>query len=223
MENLGLYLLILIIPLLAQIYVSVTYKKYLSIDSKSKANGYDIAKKILNNNDLKDMYIVETKGKMSDHYDSARKTIRLSTEVYKESSIASIAIAAHESAHAIQDKEGYTFMKVRSLIFPIVNIGTKIAYAILFIGLILSSLDLIWLAIAFVSLGLIFQLVTLPVEFNASRRAKEEISKYNIVSAEELEGVNKMLNAAALTYVAGVLASALEILRLILIFTSEND
>ena len=143
MENLGLYLLILIIPLVAQIYVSVSYRKYHGIDTFGKNSGYDVARKILDNNGLKDMYIVETKGTMNDHYDSARKIIRLSSEVYKGKSIASIAIAAHECGHAIQDKDNYSFMKIRSFIFPIVNLGTKTAYFILFLGLILSSLNLI--------------------------------------------------------------------------------
>ena len=223
MENLGLYLLILAIPLIAQLYVSSAFRKYKGINSSGKKTGFEIARKILDSNDLKDMYIVETKGTMSDHYDSSRKTIRLSSEVYKGTSIASIAIAAHECGHAVQDKEGYSFMKIRSFIFPIVNVGTKTAYVILFLGLILSSLNLIYLAIAFVSLGLIFQLVTLPVEFNASKRAKAELSKYNLVNNEEHVMAEKMLKAAAYTYVAGVLASALEILRLILIFTNNRD
>ncbi len=223
MDNLGLYLLILVIPLIAQIYVSLTYKKYLNKESNGKNTGYDIARKILDNNGLKDMYIVETKGTMSDHYDSSRKIIRLSTDVYKGKSIASLAIAAHECSHAIQDKEGYSFMKIRSFIFPIVNLGTKTAYIILFLGFIFSSLNLIWIAIGLVSLGLLFQLVTLPVEFNASSKAKEELKKYNLVNDEEYEGVTKMLKAAAYTYVAGVLASALEILRLILMFTNRRD
>lgn len=223
MENLGLYLLILAIPLAAQIYVSMSYRKYHGIDTDGKNTGYDIARKILDSNGLKDMYVVETKGTMSDHYDSSRKIVRLSSEVYKGKSIASIAIAAHECGHAIQDKEGYSFMKARSFIFPIVNIGTKTAYVILFIGLIFSLLNLIWIAIGMVSLGLIFQLITLPVEFNASTRAKSELSKYSFVKQEEHEMVEKMLKAAAYTYVAGVLASALEILRLILIFTNNRD
>lgn len=223
MENLGLYLLILIIPFIAHLYVNSAYKKYSKIRSKSKKTGYEISKNLLDNNNLKDMYIVETKGVMSDHYDSKRKTVRLSNDVYNDYTIAAIAIAAHEASHAIQDKEGYSFMRLRAFIFPIVNIGTKTAYVILFLGFIFSAINLIWIAIALVSLGLLFQLVTLPVEFNASNRAKEEIRKLNIINEEELEGVNKMLKAAALTYVAGVLSSALELLRLILIFTNKND
>lgn len=222
MENLGLYLLVLVIPLFAQGYVTSTYSKYKRIMTRGKLTGYDVARKILDENGLKEMYIVETKGMMSDHYDSSRKIIRLSSEVYKGTSIAANAIAAHECGHAIQDKEGYAFMKVRSFIFPIVNLGTKLAYIILFVGLILSSLGLIYLAIAFVSLGLLFQLITLPVEFNASTRAKKELTKYSLVNNEERDMAEKMLKAAALTYVAGVLASALEILRYILMFTNRD-
>ncbi|MDD4187330.1 MAG: zinc metallopeptidase [Bacilli bacterium] len=222
MDNLGLFLLILVIPLIAQLYVTSSYNKHKKVKNSRKLTGYDIARKILDENGLKEMYVVETKGTMSDHYDSSRKIIRLSSEVYKGTSIASSAIAAHECGHAIQDKEGYSFMRIRSFIFPIVSLGTKLAYIILFIGLILSSLGLIYLAIAFVSLGLLFQLITLPVEFNASTRAKKELTKYNLVNNEEHDMAETMLRAAALTYVAGVLASALEVLRLLLIFANRD-
>lgn len=219
----SLFLLILVIPLIAQIYVSITYGKYKQIANNKKLTGYDVAKKILENNGLKDLYVVEVKGTMNDHYDSSRKTVRLSSEVYHGKSIAALAIAAHECSHAIQDKDGYAFMKIRSFIFPIASLGTRTAYFILLLGFIFSSLNLIWAGIGLVSLGLIFQLITLPVEFNASSKAKEELKKYNLVNEEEFECTNNMLKAAAYTYVAGVLASALEVLRLILIFTRNRD
>ena len=168
------------------------------------------------------MYIVETTGTMSDHYDSSRKIIRLSKEVYHGTSIASLAIAAHECGHAIQDKENYFFMRIRSLIFPIINLGTKIAYIILVVGLILQISDLLWAAVITVGLGLIFQIITLPVEFDATKRAKKEINKYKIASKDEQEGINSMLKAAALTYVAGVLSSALELLRILSILNRKD-
>ena len=130
--------------------------------------------------------------------------------------IASIAVAAHECGHAIQDKEGYLFLKLRSLIYPIVNLGTGISYYILVIGFIFQILDLVYLGIGLSGLGLLFQIITLPVEFNASSRAKDQLKKMGIVNSEDSEGVSEMLTAAALTYVAGVLASALQILRLIM-------
>jgi len=221
MGNIELYLLALIIPLIAQIYVSSRYKKYSNLDNEKGLSGYEVARKILDKNGLKNLYIVETKGTMTDHYDPKRKTVRLSSEVYHGTTIASVAIAAHECGHAIQDKEGYLFMKIRSFIFPIVNLGTRFAYIVLFIGLLANMMDLIWLGIMLVGLGLLFQIVTLPVEFNASKRALGEIK--NIIDKVEYDGTKNMLNAAAMTYVAGVLSSALEILRLILIFNNRRD
>jgi len=221
MVNFELYLLALIIPLIAQIYVSSRYKKYSNLDNEKQLSGFEVARKILDKNGLKDLYIVETKGTMTDHYDPKRKTVRLSSDVYHGTTIASVAIAAHECGHAIQDKEGYLFMKVRSFILPIVSLGTRFAYIVLFIGLLANILDLIWLGILLVGLGLIFQLVTLPVEFNASKRALKEIEI--LIDKDEYDGTKNMLNAAAMTYVAGVLSSALEILRLILIFNNRRD
>lgn len=221
MGNIELYLLALIIPLIAQIYVSSRYKKYSNLENGKGLSGFEVARKILDKNGLNDLYIVETKGTMTDHYDPKRKTVRLSSEVYHGTTVASIAIAAHECGHAIQDKEGYLFMKIRSFIFPIVSLGTRFAYIVLFIGLLANMMDLIWLGIMLVGLGLLFQLVTLPVEFNASKTALGEIE--NIIDKEEYNGTKNMLNAAAMTYVAGVLSSALEILRLILIFNNRRD
>ena len=221
MNNVGLYLLAFIIPLFAQIYVSSRYKKYINVDNGKKLSGFEVARKILDKNGLNNLYIVETKGTMTDHYDPKRKTVRLSSEVFHGTSIASIAIAAHECGHAIQDKEGYFFMKIRSFIFPIVSLGTRFAYIVLVIGALANIMNLIWTGIVLVGLGLIFQLVTLPVEFNASNKALKELE--NDIEKYDYDGVKNMLNAAALTYVAGVLSSALEILRLILIFTNRRD
>ncbi len=222
MDHIIYIILILIIPLIAQIIVSSSYKKYKDIENNRKITGYDVARKILDKNGLKNMYIVTTPGTMSDHYDSTRKTVRLSKDVYNGTSIAALAIAAHECGHAIQDKEGYFFMRLRSFIFPIINLGTKLAYGILILSMLFQLADLLWVSIALVSLGLVFQIVTLPVEFNASTRAKKEIVSLNITHPTELTGVDKMLSAAAFTYVAGVLASALELIRLLSILDDRN-
>ena len=157
---------------------------------------------------------------MSDHYDSRRKTVRLSTEVFHGTSVASVAIAAHECGHAIQDKEGYTWMKLRNIIFPIVNIGQRIAYIVMIIGLFLSYMDYVYAAIGFTFLGLLFELVTLPVEFDASKRAKDIILKDGMINDKEKKGVDAVLNSTALTYVAAVVSSMLEILYL---FIQLND
>lgn len=222
MDNIGLYFLALLIPLVAQLYVSSSYKKYKQVNNGKKMTGFEVARMILDKNGLKDLYIVETKGNLTDHYDPKRKTVKLSSEVFHGESIASMAVAAHECGHAIQDKEGYFFMRVRSFIFPIVNLGTKFAYIVLLIGLVANMMNMIWTAILLVGLGLLFQLVTLPVEFNASKRALSELENNIGVPNDDIDGTKSMLNAAAMTYVAGVLASALEILRLILIFTDRD-
>ncbi len=219
--DLLLIIAIILIPLIAQISVSSNYGKYKKIENKSKASGFDVARKMLNDNGLEKIHIVETSGNLTDHYDSKRNVIRLSKDVYHGETISAMAIAAHECGHAIQDKEGYSWMKVRSLIYPLVNVATGVSYVIIFIGIILQALNLIYIGIAFVGCGLIFQLVTLPVEFNASKRAKQYLIK-NYVDNEEIDGVGKVLNAAALTYVAGVLASALQILRLVLAFRDNS-
>lgn len=216
-------LLIVIIPALAQLFISVNYNKYKRIFNESKITGQEVARKILDKNDLEKIYVVATSGNLTDHYDSSRKVIRLSKDIYDNESIASLAVAAHECGHAIQDKDGYFFMRLRSFIYPIVRIGTMFSYLVIFIGAIAEAMNIIYLGIALVALGLIFQLITLPVEFDASKRALIELKKLGLVTNDELDGAKKMLTSAALTYVAGVLSSALELLRLILIFTDKKD
>lgn len=221
--NALIFLLILIIPAIAQMAVTVNYGKYKQIENEKNLTGYDVARKILDENDLKDMYIVETKGNLTDHYDPSKKVIRLSTDVYHGNTIAAMAVAAHECGHAIQDKVGYTYMRLRAFLFPIVHVATGASYAIIALGLLLESLNLIWLGIACVGTGLLFQIVTLPVEIDASKRAKKEIANLKMAEETEQAGVSKMLMAAASTYVAGVLSSALELLRLILILTNKDE
>ena len=154
MELLIIFLLMLIIPVYASIKVNLSYKKYVKIDNEKKLTGFDVARRILDENNLGEIYVVETKGTMSDHYDPRRKTVRLSTDVYHGTSISSLAIAAHECGHAIQDKEGYTWFKIRSMIFPIINIGQKIAYVVMIIGLFLSYLNYVYAAIGFTFLAI---------------------------------------------------------------------
>lgn len=216
-------LLIVIIPALAQLFISNNYSKYKRIFNESKITGQEVARKILDSNNLEKIYVVATGGNLTDHYDSSRKVIRLSKDIYDNESIASLAVAAHECGHAIQDKDGYFFMRLRSFIYPIVRIGTMFSYLVIFIGAVAEAMNIIYLGIALVALGLIFQLVTLPVEFDASKRALIELKNLGLVTDDELDGAKKMLTSAALTYVAGVLSSALELLRLIFIFTDRKD
>lgn len=221
--DLLIIILMLVIPAIAQTFVTSNYYKYKGIENSSGTTGFEVARKILDKNGLKDVYVVETKGNLTDHYDPKRKVVRLSTDVYHGKSVASIAVSAHECGHALQDKDNYTYMRIRSIIFPVVNFATSISYFIIFLGLLFESLNLVWLGIILVGTGLIFQIVTLPVEIDASKRAKALIEELKLADINEQEGVSKMLTAAASTYLAGVLSSALELLRLILIFGNNRD
>ena len=220
--DLILVILIILIPLIAQIGVSGNYRKYKKVKNTKELTGYDVARKILDENGLGDIYIVETTGELTDHYDPTKRVVRLSSDIYHGKTIAAMSVAAHECGHAVQDKDGYTFMRIRSAIFPIVNVATSISYWIILLGFLFELLDLIYIGIALTCLGLLFQIVTLPVEFDASKRAGVFLKEYNLATEDENKGVKKMLGAAAMTYVAGVLASALQILRLILV-ARNND
>lgn len=220
--DLILAIIVILIPLIAQIGVSSNYQKYKRVKNTKELTGYDVARKILDENGLGDIYIVETKGELTDHYDPTKRVVRLSSDIYHGKTIAAMSVAAHECGHAVQDKDGYTFMRIRSAIFPIVNVATSISYWIILLGFLFELLDLIYIGIALTCLGLLFQIVTLPVEFDASKRAGVFLKEYNLATEDESKGVKKMLGAAAMTYVAGVLASALQILRLILV-ARNND
>lgn len=213
----------LMITIIAQMYVTSSYNKYKNYDTKKKMTGFDTARKILDSNGLEDIKIVETKGNLTDHYDPKRKVIRLSTEIYHGMSIASVSVAAHECGHAIQDKENYSFLKFRNTIVPFVNFSTKIGYLVVIIGIIFSLKKLALIGLILLLAMLLFQLVTLPVEFNASKRAKKLLLDLNIVTDYESEESKTMLNAAALTYVAALVTTLLQILRLALIVARRTD
>ena len=219
------YLLIfasILITIIAQIYVNSSYSKYKKIKNSKEITGAEVAREILDKHGLSNIYVTETRGFLSDHYDPTRKVIRLSKEVYSGTSIASVSVAAHEVGHAIQDKEGYGFMRFRSAMFPLVNLSSKAGYFAILIGIIFSITDLIWIGIALEMVILLFQLVTLPVELDASKRAKEEIAKNDFLVSNEQIGSEKMLRAAAFTYVASLLTTLIEIFRLVLIARSDD-
>ncbi len=222
MDYVVLYLLILIIPAITSINIDTTYKKYKIISNNKNLTGFDVARAILDANGLKDMYIVETPGNLTDHYDPSKKVVRLSTDIYHGNSIASLAVAAHECGHAIQDKENYAFMRIRASLVPVVNFVTYGAYIMFAISLLANIANLLIVAVVSVLAGLLFQLVTLPVEFDASSRALKQIEKLELVSKSELEGSKKVLKAAALTYVASVLSSLLNLLRIIMLFSDDR-
>lgn len=212
----------LIISILSQVLLSTSYSKYKKTLNNKDKTGYEVARKILDENNLNDIMILETKGNLSDHYDPSRKVIKLSTDIYHGSSIASAAVAAHECGHAIQDKDGYKPMRIRSKIVPTVNICTKLGYIAIVIGCIFSY-QLIEIGILLLTTILVFQLVTLPVEFNASKRALKELETLSLVDNEEKSKARNMLTAAAFTYIASLLTSLLEILRLVLIFGNRRN
>ena len=220
------YLLIFIsilITLFAQILVSSRYKKYSIIKNKRDISGVEVAQEILKNNGLDNVYVVETKGYLSDHFDPGQNVVRLSTNVFHGKSISALAIAAHEVGHAIQHKEGNFFMKLRKYIFPVVNLCSRFGYLAIFIGLVFSLMDLFYIGIVMLFAILFFQLITLPVEFDASRKAMTNLEKYNFLTGKEKEGASKVLFAAALTYVASLITTLIEIARLLIMAAGNRD
>lgn len=217
-----LMLVSILITLVAQIFVMISYSIYKKVKNNRGITGAEVAREILHKHALDNIYVTETRGYLSDHYDPTRKVIRLSKDVYNGTSVAAVSVAAHEVGHAIQDKEGYSFMRFRSAMFPIVNFSSKAGYVAILIGLLFGFTNLIWIGIGLEIIILLFQLVTLPVEFNASSRALSEIEKNNFLSKSERAGSKTVLTAAALTYVASVLTTLIEIFRLIIIARSDN-
>ena len=220
------YILVIIgvlISLVAQIFVSTSYRKYKKVATKSGLQGYEVARRILDSNNLQNVDIVETRGELTDHYDPTRKVIRLSSDIYHGATVASSSVAAHECGHAVQDKEGYFFLRLRAALVPVVNFSSKAGYIAILIGLIFGYLELAWLGIFLELAILLFQLITLPVELNASKRAAEFLKKEALIESKEQIASKRMLRAAAMTYVASVLATILQIFRLILIVSSRDD
>ena len=216
-------LLVMLIPLIAQGYLQSTFARYLQTRASSGMSGMEVARRILDMNGLQDVHVTEVGGRLSDHYDPTRRVVRLSRDIYHGTSVASIAVAAHECGHAIQHAKAYGPLNIRSAMFPLVNIANKFGYVAIVIGLVASQSFLL-LGIGLVAITLLFQVVTLPVEFNASTRAMKQLGDLNILySNEEKAGARKVLTAAALTYVAGAVVAVIELLRLVMIFQSRED
>lgn len=225
-ENLftGLLFLIGVIAVIyAQSKLSRTYKYSKGILCKKQMSGVEVARQILDQNGLSSIHVVETKGELTDHYDPSRKVVRLSTAVFHGENIAAIAVAAHECGHAIQDKVGYSFMRIRSALVPIVNFVTYIGYFVSILSLFAGITGYLKVGIFMILLSILFQLVTLPVEFDASRRALDELVTLKMISKEEKEDVRSMLSAAAFTYVASFLSSIIQLLRLIMMYNGSKD
>lgn len=209
--------IIILLPILAQIKVKSTYSEWSKVDNGMKITGKDAARMILDKNGLDNVKIGRVSGSLSDHYDPRKKIVNLSDDIYSNTSVAAVAIAAHECGHAIQDKQKYTFLRFRSALVPVVNFSSRFASIFIFIGFAAQLIDAVYIGIGLLSIGLLFQLVTLPVEFDASNRGKKELKKCGLVDNKNVNGSKAVLSAAAYTYVAGFLATALQILRLLLI------
>lgn len=222
----GMYILIIIafiFSLWAQFRVKGTFNKWAQVENSTGMTGYDAARHMLDANGLHDVPIEPVPGALSDHYDPIHRVVRLSEPVYYERSISAVSVACHEVGHAIQHKVSYPMLVARHKMFPIVNFASGIAPFLLIAGILFQAFNLIGLGIIFFSAAVAFQLVTLPVEFNASNRAREIMVSEGYISNEEERGVAKVLNAAALTYVAAALLSLLELLRYILIFANSRE
>lgn len=205
-----------VLMLLTQWYVSSAYKKWSRIGARSRMTGAQAAQRLISSGGLYDVRIEGIRGNLTDHYDPRTKTLRLSEGVYQSPSVAALAIAAHELGHALQHHEGYFPLRLRSALVPMVNIGSYLGWILIFIGLILRVTDLAWLGVVIFAGGAVFALATLPVELNASRRAKQLLANTGIISGEdEQKGVNHVLNAAALTYVAGLVTAVMQLLYFI--------
>lgn len=212
-----------IIVLWAQFNINSTYKKYKRKNTSRGLSGQEVARQILDANGLSDIYVVEVKGELSDHYDPSRKVVRLSSEIFHGSTIAANSVAAHECGHAIQDKQGYVFMKIRSFLVPVVNLVSYLGYFGIIVSAFAGITGYLKLSIMVLLATLLFQLVTLPVEFDASKRAGVELEKLGLIDSSEKNQCMKMLRAAALTYVASLASTLLNLLRLVLMLLSRND
>ena len=194
-------------------YVKAAYKKWSQIPAKSRLTGVQATQRLISTGGLYGVQIQGVAGEMTDHYDPRNKTLFLSNGVANSTSVAALAIAAHELGHAMQDAEEYFPLKFRSALVPIVNIGSNLGWFLIMIGLFLRFTELAWLGVLIFAGGAVFSLATLPVEFNASSRAKQLLAQTGIIQTdEEMRGVNNVLNAAALTYVAGLITSILQLL-----------
>ncbi|MDH2335157.1 zinc metallopeptidase [Clostridium perfringens] len=207
----------------AQFKVSSTFNKYSTVRSINGYTGAQVARILLNDAGLQEVEIQQVSGRLSDHYDPRAKVLRLSSDVYGSTSVASIGVAAHEVGHAIQDKESYSALVFRNAIVPVVNFSSSLSWILFFIGILFSYSTLVTIGIILFSVVVLFQLVTLPVEFNASSRALKILEARGILYDKEVDGARKVLSAAALTYVAATLMAVLQLVRLIAISNRNSN
>lgn len=230
-DTAGMLLLIpaMILSFYAQMKVSSTFKKYSEIANKKSYTGADVARQLLISSGIYDVTVEHTAGNLTDHYDPRSKVIRLSDSVYNSTSIAALSVAAHETGHAAQHNQEYLPLSIRSGIFPVVNIGSTLSTPLIIAGILMSSaggtlgLTLLYAGIILFSVVVMFQVVTLPVEFNASSRALAMLEDHNFLTNDEIKPAKKVLNAAALTYVAAAIVAIANLIRFVLIAASRRD
>lgn len=219
-----LVLIGVLLSLWAQGRVNSTFNKYSKVRSRTGMTGAEAARRLLNSQGIYDVTVRPVSGSLTDHYDPRTKVVNLSESVYNATSVAAIGVAAHECGHAMQHNEGYGPLKFRSALVPVANFGSQISWPLILIGVIFGGLGspLVQIGILMFTLAVLFQLVTLPVEFNASNRAVKLLDSQGILAGDEVKGTRKVLSAAALTYVAAAATSILQLLRLIILFGGRN-
>ena len=214
-----------VLSMAASAKVNSTFNKYSKVRSMTGMTGEDAAKRLLNSQGIYDVTVRPVKGQLTDHYDPRTKTVNLSESVFHSTSVAAIGVAAHECGHAMQDNVGYVPLKLRGALVPVANIGSQAAFPLIIIGVLIGGMGspLVNIGLILFSLAVIFQLITLPVELNASRRAITLLDQVGILGGQEVNQTRKVLGAAALTYVAALAASVLQLLRLVILFGGRRD
>lgn len=202
--------------------VKSNYNKYKKVENNVGMTGAEVAQAILERNGIGDIPIVAVEGELTDHYDPKKREVRLSKDIFYGNSIASVAVAAHEVGHALQHAQSYVPLKIRHAIFPVARFGSGAAFPLFFIGFLFSAPFLMDIGIIFFVAALLFQVATLPVEFNASQRAFKQLGEGFVIDPREMVGVKKVLNSAALTYVAATLMALLQVIRLLALRNSRN-
>ncbi|SBB13328.1 Neutral zinc metallopeptidase family [Staphylococcus aureus] len=222
------FVILMVLPLWAQHKVKSNYEKYSQVRSTSGKTGREVALEILHANGIYDVEVVKGEGFLTDHYDPKKKVVSLSPANYDRPSVAGTAIAAHEVSHAIQDHQGYWFLRFRAALVPVANLGSSLSYMIIMLGIILTAIGsafgstALWIGAGLMSLAVLFSIVTLPVEFDASSRAMKQITALNIVNEKEYKHARKVLSAAAMTYVAATAVAVAELVRIILLARSSD-
>ncbi|MBP8948025.1 MAG: zinc metallopeptidase [Candidatus Promineofilum sp.] len=212
----------LLLGLWAQMRVKGTFNKYARVRTARNLSGAEIARHLLDNQGLQDVRVEETKGFLSDHYDPRARVLRLSPDVYRTPSVAAAGVAAHEMGHALQHSAGYAPLQIRSAIVPVVQFGSSLAPILILVGFLLRLTPLAWVGVILFAGAVVFSLITLPVEFDASRRAKALLTQSGIVTHEEAGGVSAVLNAAGWTYVAAAIAAIGQLLYYVLLLTGGS-